>query len=241
MKSLLLVSVFCVSAIAGLGTELKKKPSRNVFLITIDTLRADHLSCYGYALNQTPALDSLAADGVRFNQTFTPSPITNTSHATILTGLLPSIHGVTDFASPLSTTNRTWAEVLKANGYETAAFIGAIILDSKALAPGFNRGFDFYDNFPEHSPAKTRWNRLERRGLTVVQHAQTWIDAHLESVQFVWVHLYDPHDPYEPPAPFPKTYDGEVAYADSVVGEFLGYLKKKGLYEMPVDPLFPCS
>jgi len=231
MRSLLLVYVFCISTVAVLGSELKTKPSPNVFLITIDTLRADHLSCYGYALHQTPALDSLAADGVRFSQTFTPSPITNTSHATILTGLLPSIHGVTDFAAPLSTTNRTWAEVLKANGYETAAFIGAIILDSKALAPGFNRGFDFYDNFPEHSPAKTRWNRLERRGLTVVQHAKMWIDAHAESAQFVWVHLYDPHDPYEPPAPFPRTYDGEVAYADMVVGKLLGYLKQKGFYD----------
>jgi arylsulfatase A-like enzyme/cytochrome c-type biogenesis protein CcmH/NrfG len=234
MRSLLLVSVFCISAITGLGTELKKKPSPNVFLITIDTLRADHLSCYGYALNQTPALDSLAADGVRFSQTFTPSPITNISHATILTGLLPSAHGVTDFASPLSTTNQTWAEILKANGYETAAFIGAIILDSRSLAPGFNRGFDFYDNFPEHPPAKTRWNRLERRGLTVVQHAQTWLDAHTGSAQFVWVHLYDPHDPYEPPAPFPKTYDGEIAYADSAVGEFLGYLKNKDLYDSSI-------
>jgi len=234
MRSVLLVSVFCLSAIAGLGTEARKKPSPSVFLLTIDTLRADRLSCYGYALNQTPVLDSLAADGVRFSQAFTPSPITNTSHATILTGLSPSIHGVTDFASPLSTANRTWAEVLKANGYETAAFIGAVILDSKALAPGFNRGFDFYDNFPEHSLAKTRWNRLERRGLTVVQHAQKWLDAHTESAEFVWVHLYDPHDPYEPPAPFPKTYDGEVAYADSVVGEFLGYLKKKGLYDSSI-------
>jgi len=234
MRSVLLVSLFCALALAGLGTVVRKKPSPNIFLLTIDTLRADHLSCYGYALNQTPALDSLAADGVRFSQAFTPSPITNTSHATILTGLLPSIHGVTDFASPLLTTNQTWAEVLKANGYETAAFIGAIILDSKALAPGFNRGFDFYDNFPEHSTGKTRWNRLERRGLTVVQHAQMWLNAHTKSAQFVWVHFYDPHDPYEPPAPFPQTYDGEIAYADSVVGEFIGYLKKKNLYDSSI-------
>lgn len=234
MRSALLAFVLCVSATVGLGTDQGQKPHPKVFLLTIDTLRADHLHCYGYARNQTPALDSLAADGVRFSQTFTPSPITNTSHATILTGLLPSAHGVTDFASPLSTTNRTWAEILKADGYETAAFIGAIILDSRSLAPGFNRGFDFYDNFPEHPPAKTRWNRLERRGLTVVQHAQTWLDAHTGSAQFVWVHLYDPHDPYEPPAPFPKTYDGEIAYADSAVGEFLGYLKNKGLYDSSI-------
>ena len=231
MRLLLFLSLFCVSAIAGLATELRKKPSPNVFLITIDTLRADHLHCYGYSRNQTPALDSLAADGVRFSQAFTPSPITNISHATILTGLLPNVHGVTDFARPLSATHQTWAEILKTNGYQTAAFIGAVILDSRSLAPGFNRGFAYYDNFPERPSSKTRWNRLERRGMTVVQHAEEWLDVPTLSARFVWVHLYDPHDPYKPPAPFPQTYDGEVAYADSALGEFLAHLKKRNLYE----------
>ena len=231
VRSILFVCLFCVSAVAGLETDPRKKPSPNVFLITIDTLRADHVHCYGYGRNQTPALDSLAADGVRFSQAFTPSPITNISHATILTGLLPNVHGVTDFARPLSAAHQTWAEILKANGYQTAAFIGAIILDSRSLAPGFNRGFEFYDNFPERPSSKTRWDRLERRGMTVVQHAQEWLDTPASSARFVWLHLYDPHDPYKPPAPFPQSYDGEVAYADSAFGQFLAYLKKKTLYE----------
>src|SRR5216117_2644615 len=119
-----------------------------VFLITIDTLRADHVHCYGYERIQTPALDLLAKQGIRFTQAFTPSPITNTSHTTILTGLLPSNHGVTDFAVPLADSHPTWAELLKQKRYHTAAFIGAVILDSKSLAPGLDRGFDFYDNFP---------------------------------------------------------------------------------------------
>ena len=140
-------------------------PLPDIFLVTIDTLRADHVHCYGYANGSTPALDALAKDGIRFVQAFTPSPITNTSHASILTGLLPSSHGVTDFAVPLSTAHPTVAELLKAQNYRTAAFIGAVILDSKTLAPGFDRGFDFYDNFPEHPSTKSRWGRVERRGM----------------------------------------------------------------------------
>src|ERR1700730_17528366 len=128
---------------AGLSAQSARKPASqpDVFLVTIDTLRADHVHCYGYRTIQTPALDGLARDSVRFAQAFTPSPITNTSHASILTGLLPGSHGVTDFAVPLSTEHPTVAELLKAKGYRTAAFIGAVILDSKNLAPGFDRGF----------------------------------------------------------------------------------------------------
>src|SRR5579864_5850352 len=151
---------------------LDKIPRPGVFLITIDTLRADHVHCYGYDRIQTPALDLLAEDGIRFTQAFTPSPITNTSHTSILTGLLPSSHGVTDFAVPLSPAHSTWAQLLHAQGYHTAAFIGAVILDSKSLAPGLDRGFDFYDNFPRQSQTKSRWGRLERRGMDVVQRAE---------------------------------------------------------------------
>ena len=215
------------------GTGAEKASQPDVFLITIDTLRADHVHCYGYENIQTPALDELAKDGIRFSQAFTPSPITNTSHTSILTGLLPSSHGVTDFAVPLAPSHPTLAELLKEKGYHTAAFIGAVILDSKTLAPGLDRGFDFYDNFPEHAQTKSRWGRVERRGAEVVQHAETWMTAHPSGPHFVWIHLYDPHDPYEPPPPYSQTYkdrlyDGEIAYADSALGGFIGYLKKIG-------------
>src|SRR5271157_3762612 len=180
-------------------------PAQNpdVFLITIDTLRADHVGCYGYKQIETPALDALAADGIRFTAAFTHSPITNTSHTTILTGLLPSVHGVTDFGVPLSPQHATWAELLKKKGYQTAAFIGAVILDSNTLAPGLDRGFDFYDNFPAKPATKERWDRVERRGMEVVQHAESWLDKHRtglhsdaphsDAPRFVWVHLFDPH------------------------------------------------
>ncbi len=212
-----------------------KSSQPDVYLITIDTLRADHVGCYGYAKIQTPAIDALAGDGIRFTQAFTPSPITNTSHTTILTGLLPSTHGVTDFAVPLAPSHPTWAELLKPAGYRTAAFIGAVILDSKTLAPGLGRGFDFYDNFPEHPQTSARWGRVERRGMEVVRHAESWMTVHPSSPAFVWVHLYDPHDPYEPPPPFSATYqsrpyDGEIAYADSALGHFVAYLKQSGRY-----------
>src|SRR5580765_4153150 len=155
--------VFCwlVAGAVFAATAPKKAHQPDVFLVTIDTLRADHVGCYGYQQVQTPALDGLVREGVRFAQAFTPSPITNTSHTTILTGLLPSTHGVTDFAVPLAPSHPTLAELLKRNGYHTAAFIGAVIVDSKTLAPGLERGFDFYDNFPAHSPTKSRWGRVE--------------------------------------------------------------------------------
>jgi arylsulfatase A-like enzyme len=232
---ILVIGLLVGPASIAAQTKSSKSFTPDVFLVTIDTLRADHVHCYGDDKISTPALDALAGDGVRFSQAFTPSPVTNTSHTTILTGLLPSGHGVTDFGVPLSTAYPTWAELLHNRGYQTAAFIGAVILDSKTLAPGLDRGFDYYDNFPEHPKTKARWDRVERRGGEVVQHAETWLDAHRTGPRFVWVHLYDPHDPYEPPPPYSVTYkdrlyDGEIAYADSVLGGFVAYLKTHGWY-----------
>jgi choline-sulfatase len=238
MKVVRLAVICCIFSVAGFttGPAQQKASQPDVFLITIDTLRADHVHCYGYEPIQTPTLDGLAKDGIRFTQAFTPSPITNTSHTSILTGLLPSTHGVTDFALPLAVTHPTWAELLRKKQYHTAAFIGAVILDSKTLAPGLDRGFDFYDNFPSLPQTKSRWGRVERRGMDVVQRAETWLSAHPASPHFVWVHLYDPHDPYEPPPPYSvkykdRLYDGEIAYADSALGNFVAYLKKAGWYE----------
>jgi choline-sulfatase len=216
----------------------------DVFLITIDTLRADHLGCYGYKDVETPTIDSIAADGVRFSQAFTHSPITNTSHTTILTGLLPSVHGVTDFGVPLAPQHVTWASLLKKQGYQTAAFIGAVILDSNQLAPGLDRGFDFYDNFPVKTESKDRFGRVERRAQAVIADAESWFAQHPRDAQstaprFMWVHLFDPHDPYEPPPPFSEKYakhlyDGEIAYADSQLGHFIDTLKKAGVYQKSI-------
>ncbi len=229
-----------IAELAGAQVATKFHSAADVFLITIDTLRADHVACYGYKDVETPTLDALAADGGRFTHAYTHSPITNTSHATILTGLLPSVHGVTDFGVPLAAQHLTIAELLKKRGYQTAAFIGAVILDSNQLAPGFDRGFDFYDNFPAKTATKERWGRVERRAGDVIQHAEAWLEKHprarnSDAPRFMWVHLYDPHDPYEPPSPFAEKYakhpyDGEIAYADSALGGFIATLKKSGAY-----------
>src|ERR1039458_5132943 len=126
---LILSGIFPQTALCAQPLPPTSVPKPIFFLITIDTLRADHVACYGYKQIETPTIDAIAADGVRFTHAFTHSPITNTSHTTILTGLLPSIHGVTDFGVPLSPQHVTWAELLKKQGYQTAAFIGAVILD----------------------------------------------------------------------------------------------------------------
>ncbi len=236
----ILFVLLCCHLAAGASTAREPEPDKvsrpAVFLITIDTLRADHVHCYGYDRIQTPALDLLAKQGIRFTQAFTASPITNSSHTSIMTGLLPSSHGVSDFGVPLAAIYPTLAELLTKGGYRTSAFIGAVILDSKNLAPGLDRGFEFYDNFPEPATTKSRWGRLERRGMEVEQRAESWLNAHPAGAHFVWVHLYDPHDPYEPPLPYSEVYkdrlyDGEIAYADSALGQFLAYLKKQGWYE----------
>src|SRR5690349_21844538 len=243
MKALPVLAFCCIAIAPSVGQTPARRPasprpptarsaSPHVYLVTIDTLRPDHLHCYGDDKIQPPAINALDAHGVRFTHAFTPSPITNTSHTSILTGLLPSVHGVTDFGIPLASSHTTLAEALKKKGYHTAAFIGAVILDSKTLSPGLDHGFDFYDNFPEHSQAKERWGRVERRGMDVVQHAEAYLTAHRAGPHFVWVHLYDPHDPYEPPAPYSATYkdrlyDGEIAYADSALAHFIAFLKQQ--------------
>lgn len=236
ISALILCWFLASSAVNGGESAPETTPRPDVFLITIDTLRSDHVHCYGYERVQTPAIDQLAKQGIRFAQAFTPSPITNTSHASILTGLLPSSHGVSDFGVPLAANHYTIAELLQKRGYQTAAFIGSVVLDSKSLAPGLDRGFEFYDNFPEKAETNSRWGRLERRGMDVVQRAEAWLSAHPMGSHFVWVHLYDPHDPYEPPPPYSETYkdhlyDGEIAYADSALSHFLAYLEKQNWYD----------
>ena len=242
MNRLFVTAVVSVAALIASLPQDQTRPGSapgahpDVYLVTIDTLRADHIRCYGDQSIETPALDSLARSGIRFTEAFTPSPLTNTAHTSILTGLLPSVHGVTDFGIPLARSINTWAELLQQHGYQTAAFIGAVVLDAHTLAPGLDRGFDYYDYFPQDATSGSRWGRLERRGDDVVERARTWMSAHPGKPRFVWLHLYDPHDPYEPPPPFSQKYkdhlyDGEIAYADSALGHLLAYLKRTNRYQ----------
>ncbi len=194
----------------------------------------------GSKLGLTPNLDALATGSAIFTRAYSQVPLTAPSHATILTGTYPQFHHVNDFQVPLASDLPYAPAILRDHGYHTAAFVGAMILDPSAgFARGFDRGFDTYDaGFHQPRPGEDRYSSTERRGAEVVAHALAWLSLndHSKSPFFIWVHLYDAHDPYDSPEPF-KTkyavapYDGEIAYADSVVGKFLTELRARSLYD----------
>ncbi|HEY6304513.1 MAG TPA: sulfatase-like hydrolase/transferase [Terriglobales bacterium] len=224
------------------------KPALNVVLITIDTLRADHVGCYGYKQIKTPNIDGLAADGVRFDRAFAVVPVTLPSHSSMLTGTYPMLSGMHDFSgNKLSPLQPTLASVLKQAGYQTGAVIGSAVLDSRF---GLNQGFDFYyDHFEFSRLDEANLDQMERPGNVVADVALNWLekagitkDQLAKSPQkrfFLWMHLYDPHFPYHPPEPYRREYaaqpyDGEIAFADEQVGRLLRFLKEKGVYQNTV-------
>ncbi|PYV08104.1 MAG: hypothetical protein DMG23_14410, partial [Acidobacteria bacterium] len=226
-----LVVVAFAAAVVILGSSLpaRSRPGRpgpspppSVLLITIDTLRADHLGCYGYARIKTPTIDRLASEGVRFENAYAQVPITLPSHAAILTGTYPMLNGVRDFTSPgLAANVPTLAEILRRNGYHTAAFVSSFVLNSTW---GLNRGFEVYDD--DVGPGVVRAQdllMLERRGDRTVDRMLDWLNHRDGKPFFVWLHLYDPHSPYRPPEPYRSQYvdhlyDGEIAFADAQIG-----------------------
>ena len=210
----------------------------NIVFITVDTTRADRMGFLGSKRGVTPNLDVVAKQGVVFERAYSQAPLTPVSHATIFTGTYPQFHTVTDFGHALPTLLPFVPEILQKSGYHTAAFIGSLILDPKAsMAPGFDRGFDYFDaGFrPKHSVNESRYETVERRAGDVVRHAMAWLDQNRKPPFFVWIHLYDPHAPYDPPAPFDTRfkdpYDGEIGYADASLGKLFAYLRQRGLYE----------
>ena len=210
------------------------KPAPNVVLITVDTLRADHIGCYGYKQIKTPNIDGLAGDGARFDRAFAVVPVTLPSHSSMLTGTYPMLSGMHDFSgNKLSPLQPTLASVLKQAGYQTGAVIGAAVLDSRF---GLNRGFDFYyDHFDFSRLDEANLDEMERPGNVVADVALDWLAKNSQKKFFLWMHLYDPHFPYHPPEPYSREYaaqpyDGEIAFADEQVGRLLRFLKEKGIY-----------
>ena len=200
----------------------------NVLLVTLDTLRADRLRAYGYRAVETPVTDRLAREGVLVEDATAQAPHTRASHASILTGLLPYEHGIRDnFSPPLDAEHPTLATLLQGEGYATAAFIGSFILDASS---GLDRGFDHYDApFSQPGTGAALYTRTERRAEDVVTSALDWLERHRSRPFFAWVHLFDPHSPYDPPPPFDeryreRRYDGEVAYVDAQLGRLIGFL-----------------
>lgn len=203
-----------------------------VFIISIDTLRADRLPAYGYAKGSTPAIDRFRRDAVLFRSAFSQVPLTLPSHASLMTGLLPYRHGVRDNVGyDMKEEQKTLASILKENGYTTGAAVSSFVI---RRGTGMERGFDEYDDLMTVSPMETltSWTRdgdLSRELLS------KWLDAGRGPKVFGFLHLYEPHGPYTPPEPFKSQladpYDGEIAYADAIVGRFLDDLRAKGLYD----------
>jgi len=208
-------------------------PEYNILIITIDTLRADHLGIYGYEKIETPHINRLGKEGILFSHAFCPVPLTLPSHCSLFTGTLPLFHGVRDNGYPLPSNLMTLAEIFRDHGYHTAAFVGAFPLDSRF---GLDRGFEVYNDFYGSKNILRDLSFVERKAEAVNESALEWIVQNKDDPFFVWLHYFDPHSPYDPPAPFKtryagKEYDGEIAYTDKIIGELLTALKGQNLIQ----------
>lgn len=209
------------------------QPRPNLILVTVDTLRADHVSVYDpESPAPTPALDALAADGVWFEDVSTTNPLTTPAHASLLTGTFPPHHGVRDFTGyRLADEEVTLAETLRQVGYATAGFVAAAVLDHRTgMAQGFDTYGDGFESFLDRDSTVA-----ERPGSEVLAQARGWLQAAPRPF-FVWIHLYEPHDPYTPPEPYRSRhaedpYAGEVAYTDALLGEFFRFLRAQRLWD----------
>lgn len=206
----------------------------NVLLITMDTTRADHIGCYGNQGVQTPVIDTMARSGVLFANAFTPSPSTLPGHSSIHTGLYPYNHGArANGTFRLGPENTTLAEILKANGYATAAFISAYVLDGRF---GLDQGFDLYDDDLSKGVKYFDHSFRERPADFTNESALAWLKTVSDGKFFAWVHYFDPHAPYLPPEPLrtsyaARPYDGEIAYVDLEIGRLVTGLEEMGVLE----------
>lgn len=237
-----IVRALLLAATAAAAAACGHRPRWNVLLVTFDTTRADHIGCYGRAGARTPVLDALSGEGVRFAHAYSSIPLTCPSHSTILTGKYPPAHGVRDNGLfVLAPEQRTLAEILKERGYRTAASIGGFPLVARF---GLNQGFDLYDdrlsepydNVLGRPAAAPQLFMETRRAARVNEPALEWLDANASQPFFMWLHYYDPHQPFQPPVPYDEVfahspYDGEIAYADESLGVILDRLKKLKVYD----------
>ncbi len=217
------------------GCDRRPEPPRHLVLVTIDTLRADRLGCYGAKDVSTPNLDRIAQEGAMATRATAHVPLTRPSHTSLFTGLLPTRHGIRDNITPVRLPEvPTLATMTKAAGFRTAAFVSSVVL---AGGGGLERGFDLYsddlvkDVSVEDIPFL---NELQRSGDETLAEAVAWLSSNRESRLFAWIHLYEPHEPYEPPEPHrtryaDRLYDGEVAWSDEIIGRLDEALANLGL------------
>ena len=228
----LLIIVLTAGAAIWLSSKPRQAAIRNVVLISIDTCRADHLSCYGHSLPTTPNIDAIAHEGVMFTRAQSTNPITLPAHCSLLTGTDPTCHGVhLNQNRGLADSHTTLAEILQDHGYQTGAFIGAFPLHSRF---GLDQGFDTYDDAFSRQAGKFFFN--ERNAQEVVTASNSWLEQHRENPFFLFLHTFDPHAPYAPPEPFASRfredqYAGEIAYTDFCVGQVIAKLKQLDLFD----------
>jgi len=242
-RALALLGVALMAA-CGRGGEAPAAPvlpaaPRHLVVVTIDTLRADRLGAYGSTTVPTPNFDRLAREGLRARDATTHVPITRPAHATLFTGRYPADHGVRDNISlPLAADVPTLAQTLQAHGFSTAAFVSTFVLASSS---GLDRGFDHYDDLPASAGdgGTGAIDQAQRRGDATLTELERWLDARSPEARAkrtaLWVHLYDPHDPYAPPEPFAsrfadRPYDGEVAWTDTLLGRLRSSLESHQLW-----------
>ena len=220
---------------------VQPQSNQNVLLITVDTLRADRLGCYGYSRGATPNIDRLASQGVLFEEAIAQVPVTLPSHVSLLTSTFPPVNGVRDNTYfRLDPEALTLAEILQSAGYRTGAFVGAYVLDASF---GLGQGFDVYDASMKAQEEGASGTFSERPASQVIDAFGAWLgETEEEKPFFAWVHLFDPHIPYAPPAPYRERfasspYDGEIAYTDEQVGVLLKKLDDRGLADNTVVAL----
>jgi choline-sulfatase len=223
----------CLLVVAGCRRE-PPPAAENLVLVTIDTLRADRLGVYGGSV-ATPNLDRIAKAGAFFRNAFSEVPLTRPSHLSIFTGRYPFEHGVRqNVAARFEADTPLLAEILRAKGFHTAGFVSSVVLGSES---GLDRGFDtFSDDFGEGPEPALFLDSVQKRGDVTMADALSWLHKRPDGRFFLWVHLYDPHDPYDPPEPYAsrypdRPYDGEVAFADDLVGRLDAALSELGLAE----------
>ncbi len=242
MKRIRAIALFTALLLAVAGCHKEKVVARGayrgapVILISIDTLRSDHLPIYGYAKVATPAIDALAADGIVYERAYSNVPLTLPSHTSILTGLLPPEHGVRNNLGYIFDAKKhpPISSLLHNAGYESAGMISSYVLRGNT---GLAAGFDLYDDAIA-SEAGVALGRLQRPGLSTLAAATAWLEKIHEQPFFLFFHIYEPHGPYEAPAPFRRRYDSpydcEIAASDDIVGKLIEELKKKGHYDNAV-------
>jgi choline-sulfatase len=229
---ILLPLLLCLSLPAAVGAGNSTPPS--LILISVDTLRADRLSCYGYRALQTPNIDAISKGGTLFSRASSQVPLTLPSHVSMLTSTHPFSNGIEDNGQPLGAGAVTLATILKSRGYRTAAFVGGFVLDRRF---GLHQGFDVYDSpFSLSRKQTTDPGDVKRFGEDVVRSATSWLQENGNLPFFIFLHLYDLHAPYRVPESWrgavgKNAYDTALAYEDDAIGRFWNFLVRQGLLE----------